>query len=430
MTDNTATAVLSNDASFERLGESVMRRQFATVAAVLVLAVASSTAVAEQKGQKGKGSVGPLVRYFDLSSSVFSELGAEAILKETRQGTTLTAAELEVCHQVTPGANRLDRFVVPLKVEGNRLTGTSQSQEGKQAVSVNLTRRVAGGNFNYDGTITSGSITEKIRSADNTEMTEEEITDQFLAEPAVEPAPADFTAAWPQALHARVGRAALTGLLEALRDQNVRLVYNSLLPSCRALRSGNNTVQIDVEAERVGAVLAKVKSVSGVAEVGFSPNTPNMGRAVRFPSAGWRDGSGKLERDKLAAAVSAAMAKAMSATVGTTNWEPLMGELSVELKRPDESVPGFKLVQVITISVVVAPEALTANQQSILWIESITSRIADERSPPRLTFTTSQGDEGGEGQANEPDGSDGLPEAVAAALKGKTWDSDSDQWRK
>ena len=60
------------------------------------------TAVAEQKGQKGKGPTGPQVRYFDLSSSVFSELGAEAILKETRQGTTLTAAELEVCHQVTP----------------------------------------------------------------------------------------------------------------------------------------------------------------------------------------------------------------------------------------------------------------------------------------------------------------------------------------
>jgi hypothetical protein len=406
-----------------------MKRQFAAFAAVLVLVAAGSAAVAEQKGQKGKGAAGPQVRYFDLSSGVFSELGAEAILKETRQGTTLTAAELEVCHQVTPGANRLDRFVVPLKVEGNRLTGTAQSQEGKQAVSVNLTRRVAGGNFNYEGTISAGSITEKIRSIDNTEMTEEEVTDQFLSEPAIEAAPADFTAAWPQALHARVARTALTGLLDALRDQTVRLVYNSLLPSCRALRSGNNTVQIDVEAERIGAVLAKVKSVAGVAEVGFSPNTPNMGRAVRFPSAGWRDGGGKLERDKLAAAVGAAMAKTMSATVGATTWDPVMGELSVELKRPDESVAGLKLTQVITISVVVAPESLTSNQQSILWIESITSRITDERTP-RLTFTTNQGDEGGEGQASEPDGSDALPEAVASALKGKTWDSDTDQWRK
>ncbi|MBX9773675.1 MAG: hypothetical protein K2Y71_04605 [Xanthobacteraceae bacterium] len=407
-----------------------MKRQFAAVAAVLALVVASSGAVAEQKSQKGKGPAGPQVRYFDLSSSVFSELGAEAILKEIRQGTTLTAAELEICHQVAPGSNRLDRFVVPLKVEGNRLTGSGQSQEGKQAVSVNLTRRAAGGNFNFEGTITAGSITEKVRSTDNAEMTEEEITDQFLAEPAIEAAPDDFTAAWPQALHARVGRSALTSLLDALRDQNVRLVYNSLLPSCRVLRSGNYSVQIDIDAERAGAVMAKVKSVSGVAEVGFSPNTPNMGRAVRFPSAGWRDGGGKLERDKLAAAVAAAMAKAMGATVGATTWDPVMGELSIELKRPDESVAGLKLSQIITVSTVVAPESLTNNQQSILWIESINSRIADERSPPRLTFTTNQGDEGGEGQNSEPEGSDALPDAVATALKGKTWDSDSDQWRK
>src|SRR5262249_47083044 len=158
---------------------------------------------------------------FDLSSSIFSELGAEAILRETRQGTLLSSAELEVCHQVAPGSTRIDRFVVPLKVEGNRLTGTGQSQEGKQAVSVSLTRRVAGGNFTYEGTITSGSITEKISSTDNNELTEEEITDQFLSEAAIEPAPTDFTAAWPQALHVRVGRAAVPSLLDALRDQNV-----------------------------------------------------------------------------------------------------------------------------------------------------------------------------------------------------------------
>ena len=106
-----------------------------------------------------------------------------------------------------------------------------------------------------------------------------------------------------------------------------------------------------------------------------------------------------------------------------------MGELTIELKRPDESIAGLKLAQIITISVVVAPESLSSNQQSILWIESITSRIADERSPPRLTFSVAQGDEGGEGQVSEPEGSDALPEAVAAALKGKTWDGDTDQWR-
>ena len=58
-----------------------------------------------------------------------------------------------------------------------------------------------------------------------------------------------------------------------------------------------------------------------------------------------------------------------------------MGELSVELKRPDETVPGLKLTQVVTISIVVAPESLASNQQSILWIESIT--VAHRRRAPR-----------------------------------------------
>ena len=154
-----------------------------------------------------------------------------------------------------------------------------------------------------------------------------------------------------------------------------------------------------------------------------------MQRAVRFPSAGWRDAAGKLERDKLAAAVGAAMAKAMSATVNTTSWDPVMGELSVELKRPDESVAGLKLTQLVTVSMVVAPESLSSNQQSILWIETVTSRIVDERPAPRLTFALPQPDENGEGQVPEPEGSDSLPEAAAAALKGVLWDADKEQWR-
>ena len=407
-----------------------MKRQFAAVATALVLALASASAVAQPKGQKGKAAAGPQVRYFDLSSSIFSELGSEVILKENRQGVTLVAAELDVCYLISSTSNRLDRFVVPLKVEGNRLTGTAQSQEGKQAVSVNLTRRVAGGNFAFEGTITSGTSTEKVSSTDNNEMSEEEITDQYLAEPLIEPAPADFAASWPQALHVRVGRAGLTGLLDALRDQNVRVVYNGLIPSCRVLRTGHYTVQIDVDAERVGAVFAKLKSVPGVAEIGFSPNAPNMQRAIRFPSAGWRDAAGKLDRDKLAAAVGAAMAKAMSATAASASWDALMGELSVELKRPDESVPGLKLAQLVTISIVVAPESLSSNQQSILWIENITSRIVDERPAPRLTFSLPQPDENGEGGASEPEGSDSLPGAVAVALKGVLWDADKEQWRR
>jgi hypothetical protein len=409
--------------------EDTMRHRMAAAVALLAFVLTPCSADAEGKAQKGKGPTGPQVGYFDLSSSIFSELGAEAILKETRQGATLTSAELDVCHLTSPTATRLDRFVVPLKVEGNRLTGTAQSQEAKQAVSVSLTRRAAGSNFTFEGTITSGKFTDKIQSSDNTELPETDITEQYLTEPAIESAPADFTAAWPQTLYVRVARNGLSGLLDALREQNVRVVFNSLQTSCLVLRTGRFTVQIDVDAERIGAVLAKLKSVPGLAEIGFSPNGPNMQRAIRFPSTSWRDAAGKLDRDKLAAALGTALSEAMSATVNATTWDAVMGELVVELKRPDETVAGLKLTQQISVTMVVAPESLASNQQSILWIETVTGRMLDERAPPRLTFSQAPTEDAGEGQPAEPEGSEGLPNAVARALKGVLWDIDKERWR-
>lgn len=405
-----------------------MKKICAVVAAVLVVALANASVLAQQqKAPKGKAPAGPQTRYFDLSSTVFNELGAEAILRENRQGATVVSAELDVCHWASSVPNRLDRFVVPLKVEGNRLVGSAQSLEGKQAVSVSLTRRAAGGNVTFEGSVTSGDTTVKVRSPDNAEMTEEEIVDQFLNEGTVESAPTDFSATWPQVLYARVGRSQLPALLEALRDQNVRVVFNTVQASCRLLRTGRYTVQIDVEAERAAAVLAKLKSVAGVTEVGFSPNPPNMQRAILFPSAGWRDATGRLERDKLAATIGKAMASTLSATLAATTFDPLMGELSVELKRPDDTIGGLKLTQQVTVSIVIAPESLTANQQSILWIESVSSKFIDERPAPRLTFTFTQSEE--EGQSTEPEGSENLAAAVAAVLKGKLWNAETEQWQ-
>ena len=52
---------------------------------------------------------------------------ADVILKETRQGKTVTAAVLDVCYPVEKGSDRKDRFVVNLAVNGQSLTGTTQS---------------------------------------------------------------------------------------------------------------------------------------------------------------------------------------------------------------------------------------------------------------------------------------------------------------
>ena len=118
--------------------------------------------------------VGPQVRYFDLSSDILSEFNAEVILKEQRQGPALVSAELDICYATTPGSNRLDRVVVPLKVEGARLVGAAQSQELKRPVAVNLMRRAAGGNYSFTGSVKSGNYSEDVQSTGNVEMTEPE----------------------------------------------------------------------------------------------------------------------------------------------------------------------------------------------------------------------------------------------------------------
>jgi hypothetical protein len=395
---------------------------------LMVLAHAGAPAIAEPKGQKGRSD--QQVRYFDLSASIFSELNAEALLKEVRQGTAVISAELEVCHLTSSDSSRLDRFVVPLKVEGTRLVGTGQSQEDKKPVSVNLLRRsLAKGSFNFEGTVRSGDTIDKVSATDNSDMSEDEMREQFVAETAIDAAPADFTAAWPQTLAVRVGRTNLGALLEAVRGQKARVAFNSVTPSCRLLRSGHYTVQIDVEPESAATVLARLKAVPGVAAAGFIANQPNMQRAVRFPSAGWRDADGRLARDKLGSAIGAAMARAMAAKVTSTSWDGTLGDLTVEMTRPAEPVAGLKLTQVVTVTGVIAPESPSSHQRSILWIETIAARIVEDRAPPRIEFALPAADDNDEEQSSEPDGSDDLPEAVAAALKGQTWDADKERWR-
>jgi hypothetical protein len=407
-----------------------MQKQWIAVCAAVMVALAASAAMAQLGGKgKGKAANAPSVRYFDLSSGMFADKGAEAILKETRQGTTTTAAEIDVCFPAELSPPRMDRFVIPLKVDGNKLTGSGQTLERKQAVSVSLTRRLAGSEFNFQGALTVANQTEKVDASGLSELSETEMTEQYLTEDPIEAAPENFIAVSSQSLVVRVSRDGLIGLLNALRDQRVRVVMNGLVTTCHVLRTGRHTVQIDLDAERAGAVLTKIKSIPDVSAAGYLPGQQDMSRAVRFPSEGWREAGGKLERDKLATAVATAVGKAMGAAVVSSSWETLLGELTVVAKRADERVLGLKLVQTITVKFTVGPELPTSNQHTILWIDSVAGQTIEDRPDPKLEFFIVAPDANSEEQSNEPDGSDGLTEAVAAALKGTLWDSDNEQWQ-
>ena len=80
------------------------------------------------------------VRYF-TSIDGLMEGNADVILKETRQGKTVTGRVLDVCYPAEKGSDRKDRFVVNLAVNGSTLTGTTQSIRDKLPVTVKLTRK-------------------------------------------------------------------------------------------------------------------------------------------------------------------------------------------------------------------------------------------------------------------------------------------------
>src|SRR5438309_11891625 len=82
-------------------------------------------------------------RYF-TSIDGLMEGNADAILKETRQGKTVTSAVLDVCYPAGKGSDRKDRFVVNLSVNGQTLSGTTQSISDQLPVTVKLVRKPTG----------------------------------------------------------------------------------------------------------------------------------------------------------------------------------------------------------------------------------------------------------------------------------------------
>ena len=78
------------------------------------------------------------IRYF-TSIDGLMDGNADVVLKETRQGKNVTAAVLDVCYPAEKGSDRKDRFVANLTVNGQTLTGTTQSIGDKLPVTVKLT---------------------------------------------------------------------------------------------------------------------------------------------------------------------------------------------------------------------------------------------------------------------------------------------------
>jgi hypothetical protein len=363
------------------------------------------------------------VRYFTAIDGLM-EGNADAILKETRQGRTVTAAVLDVCYPIAKGSDRKDRFVVDLAINGQALTGTTQSIGAKLPVTVKLVRKPAGGNFEFKGQIGIGPTVIDVNSTDNSDLSEREFQESQASDDGITPAPKDFTEVSPEAIGIRIKLEAVPDFLKSLKGQDVEVSLSSLAITCDALRAGEQTIMLSADPDHAAGLIAKFKSVPGVVAVGWTTGIVEMDRSIRFAAAGWRDGD-RLNKDKLAATIANVLAGALSAKPVSTAWNSSNGKLKLMLKRASELYPALGLTDTIEVAALIASDRPGGSDHLMLWVGDPVITTADETSGPALNLANdSSADE--EGNRNNDDG---VVDALAREFKAQRWDSDKSAWR-
>lgn len=393
---------------------------------LLILATALGGAQAYAQAKKDTKAAAPAneVRYFTSIGGIMDDQ-ADSILKETRAAGKVTGAVLDVCYPAIGNPDRKDRFVATLTVDGQKLTGTTQTVDGKQPVTVSLLRKSSGNGVSFEGKVTIGPSTSNISSADNTDISEKEFKEGQEADDEIVAAPTGFTSASPEAVAVRVKPEGIADFVNSLRGQNLEISLTSLLPSCTELRKGEQVIHINIDPERATDFVAKIKSSAGVIASGWTSGKLDMDRTVRFAAADWRDGS-KINRDKLTAMISAVMAKALSAKALAPAWNDSTGEIKLTFKRPHTALPGLGLTQTIEFSAMAANDKPGASDRLLLWIGFPSITTTDESAGAKLKLSDAS-DTGGEESVPVDEGD--TVTAIARELKAQRWDAENTTWK-
>jgi hypothetical protein len=388
-----------------------------------LVAISPEFALAQTKPSPKTAPGTSETRYFTAIDGLMDG-NADVVLKETRQGKAVTSAVLDVCYPADKTSDRKDRFVVDLAVNGQTLSGTTQSMGSKQPVTVKLTRKPTGDNFDFRGQITIGQSVTEVASTDNTDLSEKEFQDGQTTDDGIAASPKDFTEVSPESVGVRVKIESALDFLNSLRGQDVEVALTSLAVTCDAMRAGQQTISLTVDPDRAAALIAKAKAMPGVVTAGWTAGAVEMDRAIRFPAADWRDGS-KLNRDKLATAISGVLARSLAAKPVSANWSPVTGKLKLTFKRPSQLVPALELTDTIEVIGLVAPDTPGGSDRLMLWIGSPVTATSDETPGAKLLLSDeSSGDEEVE---QRDDG--GALAALAKELKGQRWDADKSVWK-
>ena len=390
------------------------------------LVTASDLAFAQMKlpSKAAPAPGGSEIRYFTAIDGLMNG-NADVVLKETRQGKTVTAAVLDVCYPVEKGSDRKDRFVANLSVNGANLTGSTQSIGDKLPVTVKLARKASGDSYEFRGQITIGQAVTEVASTDNSDLSEKEFLENQATDDGITPQPKDFTEVSPESIGVRVKLDAALDFLKSLKGEAVEVSLSSLSISCDALRAGQQTISLTADPALAPALLAKVKAMPGVVAAGWTTGSVEMDRTIRFAAADWRDGD-KVNKDNIAAALSGVLAKTLAAKPTSAAWNANTGKLKLSFKRPSQIYPALALTESIEVTALVAPDKPGTSDRLMLWISSPVTTTTDEGAGAKLNLSEGAS---GEEEGGEPEDDNGSVEAIAREFKGQRWDIDKAVWK-
>ena len=390
-----------------------------------LVALSPDLAFAQVKQPAKSAPGGSEVRYFTAIDGLMDS-NADVILKETRQGKTVTAAVLDVCYPVAKGAERKDRFVANLTVAGQTLTGTTSSIGDKQPVTVKLTRKASGDTFEFRGQITIGQKVSEVASSDNSDLSEKEFLESQTRDDGITATPKDFTDVSPEAVAVRVKLESVLDFIKSLKGEALEVSVNSLSVSCDELRAGEQTINLTVDPDRAAALIAKAKAAAGVTLAGWTSGIVEMDRAIRFPAAAWKDGD-KVNREKLASAIAGVLSKTLAATPAGSAWNANTGKLKLTFKRPSQIYPALGLTETVEVTGLVSSDKPGTSDKLMLWVSSPVTTTADEGAGPKLNLSEDLSAADDEGA--EPEDDNGSIEALTKELKGQRWDADKSVWK-
>ncbi len=362
-------------------------------------------------------------RYF-TSIDGLMDGNADVVLRETRQGKAVTAATLDVCYPAEKGSERKDRFVADLTVNGQTMTGATQSQIDKLPVTIKLTRRPTGESFEFKGQISVGQTTTSVTSTDNSDQSETEFRDNQTVDDNIAAAPKDFTEVSPEAIAVKIKLEAALDYVRTLRGQAVEVSLASLSVSCDALRSGEQVINLNIDPERAAAFVAKAKTYPGVVNAGWTSGSVDLERTVRFNAAEWRDGD-KINREKVGATLSSVLAKSLSAKPAGIKWDDETGRMKLVFKRPSQVLPALELTETVEVDAIVASDKPGTSDKLILWISAPSVATTDDTSGAKLNLA----DTAGTDEESDPRDDNGAVTALAAEFKAQRWDADKSAWK-